>query len=128
MKEGSDADNASASRRTLALRQMFFYFLLAAGGAAAVWFGVSLFRLHFQGLPKPRKLAHPLLPVWEKEILLLARRRRGRLTLEEIVTETSLTVRQAEETLDSLMKLNFADLTVTEDGAKVYVFAAFKDS
>jgi hypothetical protein len=58
----------------------------------------------------------------EAELLRLARRHSGRLTLVEVVSELAVSADDAKEALDDLAVRGLADFEVTDSGVVVYVF------
>lgn len=59
----------------------------------------------------------------ESEILKLARRHGGRLTLVEVTSEFGIDKELAEQALDSLAQQKYADYQVTDSGLLVYTFS-----
>jgi len=58
----------------------------------------------------------------ESEILKLAQSRGGKLTVVEVVADTSMSVGDAEDALASLVERGVGDVEVTDSGLLVYVF------
>ena len=58
----------------------------------------------------------------EADILKLARREGGKLTLADVVAETSVSAETAQERLSSLMTDGFGDFELTDSGSIVYSF------
>jgi hypothetical protein len=58
----------------------------------------------------------------EAELLRLARRHAGRLTLVEVVGELAVSHDEAKDALDALAVRGLADFEVTDSGVVVYVF------
>lgn len=58
----------------------------------------------------------------EAEVLRLAKRRDGRLTVIEVVAETGMDAAKAQDTLTSLVTQGLGDLDLDEPGAIVYEF------
>ena len=58
----------------------------------------------------------------DAEVLRLAGRRGGKLTVVEVVTELAVTTEEATESLDQLARHELAELEVTESGTIVYAF------
>lgn len=58
----------------------------------------------------------------EAEILALAGRQGGKITLVEVVTETALGDAEASEVLESLAVRGLADIQITDSGTIVYDF------
>lgn len=110
---GGGADNPLAARIAA--------FVIAVGipGIAG---GVMLYR-HAKGVrmvgggtDQLRRQTH------ESEILKLAQRRGGKLTVVEVVADTSMSVPDAEQALASLVERGVGDVEVTDSGLMVYVF------
>lgn len=59
---------------------------------------------------------------WEAEVVRLAGRKSGRLTVVELVGELGLSAEEAQETLESLMNQGIGDIEITESGLLVYRF------
>lgn len=87
-------------------------FLLGTGSAAS--YG-ALRALRSRG-------ATPALPAPDatREILALAAREGGRVTVAEVVAKTPLGLEQAREALDELSRRNMASSIVTEDGVELF--------
>ncbi|MGH7676116.1 MAG: hypothetical protein ACREMV_12670 [Gemmatimonadales bacterium] len=62
------------------------------------------------------------LQTYQAEILKLAERRGGKLTVVEVVAEAALDPATAEAALASLVEQGVADIEVTESGLLVYTF------
>lgn len=60
---------------------------------------------------------------WESELLRLAARRDGSLSVAEVVAHADLDAAQAEKHLDDMCKRGLCELRVTEEGVVVYRFA-----
>lgn len=58
----------------------------------------------------------------EKEIIRLAQQKGGRVTIPEIVAETSMDAAEAEEIINDLIVKRFADMKMLDSGALVYEF------
>ena len=58
----------------------------------------------------------------EREILQLAQRKGGRLTVTEIAADTSLTTDEAEKFMNELVSKGYVSMNVTESGVIVYDF------
>lgn len=104
----------SAAEKTLAL---LIAVVLPGGGGAALIYS------HFKqkGILHVRKqrLRQQTL---EAEILKLADRGGGKLTVVEVVSETAVDPETAKRALDSLHARDIADIEVTESGVIVYAF------
>ena len=59
---------------------------------------------------------------WDSELMRLAAKRHGSLTVAEVVAHADLDADSAERHLDDLCKRGFAEHRVTEDGDVVYRF------
>lgn len=60
---------------------------------------------------------------WQSELLRLAARRDGSLSVAEVVAHADLDAAQAEQCLDDMCKRGLCELRVTEEGVVVYRFA-----
>ena len=90
--------------------------LPAAGGAA-------LIAAYFRGKGRLANRKHALRQqTVEAELLLLAGKRGGKLTIVEAVGELALTPEDAKEALDALARRGLADFEVTDSGVIVYAF------
>lgn len=88
--------------------------------AAPVGAGVWLLRR-----PREKQLAlQAANQAWESELLRLAARRDGSLSVAEVVAHADLGPVEAEQRLDQLCKRGLCELRVTEDGVVVYRFGA----
>ncbi len=112
-----------------------------AGGAAEHSLGIQIFALlvsvgipgaggvlllrqhHRRALPEapPAPLRLPR-ERWSSELVKLAARKGGRLTVVEVVTETSLDHDDAQVAFDELCTAGLAEPEVTESGLIVYAF------
>lgn len=59
----------------------------------------------------------------EKEVLRLAQKKNGTLTITEIATDTSLSIAEADECMKGIVKRGFAQEVLTINGVKLYKFA-----
>ena len=59
---------------------------------------------------------------WESEVVRLAGRKSGRLTVVEVVGELGMSGPEAQETLESLMNQGIGDIEITDSGLLVYRF------
>ena len=86
--------------------------------------GLTLLRQHLRrSLPSGAGGADALRrQTWESEILKLAERKGGRLTVVEVVADTVIGAEDAEETLGILVGRGMAEPEVTEGGLIVYRF------
>ena len=58
----------------------------------------------------------------EKSIVKLAKEHNNKITIIDVIRETSLTSKQAEDTLKDLASRGLAEVDVKESGTVVYVF------
>lgn len=85
--------------------------------------GAILIVSHFRGAKRAEVEQQKLrLAAREKEVLLLARRYEGRLTMAEIVTDTSMDAAGAEETMNELVVKGMTNLRTNEAGQAYYEF------
>ena len=97
---------------------MVLSFLLFS--AAPIYGGVRLLR-------NPGERARALQAAnqaWESELLRLAARRDGSLSVAEVVAHADLDAVQAEARLDEMCKRGLCEIRVTEQGVVIYRFAA----
>jgi hypothetical protein len=95
-------------------------FLLCCAGAA-VFAAQRLFR-RLDGSDAPAMLPHePLSPeMMEKQVLRLAMKAGGKITLPEICLQSPLSVDEARETLQALCEKDVMRLQLADNGTKVY--------
>ena len=99
----------------------FWWFPLAfAGALPAVKGFLSLRRLRTAA-----RLHAPAPPDPQTQVLRIARRQRGRVTPALIAVDSSLSVAEAERTLDEMVRGGHASMTVAEDGRVEYEFREF---
>ena len=106
-------------------------------GAATFFFGAYYLQHklnQFQGIfgttadvpPLPQQsspaAAAPTPKEREKEILRLAQRKGGRLTVLEVAAETSVTLEEAEQLLNEMSVRGHVGMQVADDGAMIYEF------
>jgi hypothetical protein len=70
----------------------------------------------------PRLLAQRSEQAWQSELMRLAERRGGNLTVAEVVAHAELPAQEAERHLDRLCALGVAEHCVAESGVIVYRF------
>ena len=58
----------------------------------------------------------------EKQILRLAKKHRGILTVQMVAMETSLSLQQSQQELNGLRAAAFCELDVDEDGVEIFRF------
>ena len=58
----------------------------------------------------------------EKEILKLAKKKQGELTIAEIVAETSMNSEEADEIMREFVVKQYVDMKITNEGAIIYEF------
>lgn len=58
----------------------------------------------------------------EKEILKLAKKKHGELTIPEIVAETSMNTEEADEIMREFVVKQYVDMKITDEGTVVYEF------
>ncbi|MGH7612783.1 MAG: helix-turn-helix domain-containing protein [Gemmatimonadales bacterium] len=98
-----------------------FTFLLSVALPAAT--GGSLLRSHFRQKGNFARQREQLrLQTYESEILQLAQRKGGKLTVVEVAAETGLDAPTADAALQSLAQQGVADIEVTDSGVLVYAF------
>ena len=98
-----------------------FTFLLAVVLPAAT--GGALLRSHLREKGNFAQRREQLrLQTYESEILQLAQRKGGKLTVVEVAAETGLDAPTADAALQSLAQQGVADIEVTDSGVLVYAF------
>ena len=107
--------NAGGSHSSASLLLSFVLFAVAPVAAGA-WL-----------LRKPRPRAQALVAAdraWDSELLRLAARRDGHLSVAEVVAHADLDAGDAERRLDALCRRGLCEISVTETGVVVYRFQA----
>lgn len=95
---------------------------LIAVGIPGVWGGLLL-RGHLKGAPTLTSGRAELRRLTQSsEVMKLAERKGGRLTVVEVVAETALPAEVAEEMLGDFVRQGLAEPEVTDKGLVVYVF------
>jgi hypothetical protein len=96
--------------------------ILISVGIPGTW-GAVLLRRHFRDSPTVTAGRAELRRLTQSsEILKLAERKGGRLTVVEVVAETALPAEAAEEMLGAFVRQGLAEPEVTDKGLIVYVF------
>jgi hypothetical protein len=85
---------------------------------------VALLRQHLarRALPPPSAVFELPRERWTSELIKLAARHGGRLTVVEAVAESSLTPEEVQAAFDELCAQSVAELQMTESGLVVYAF------
>jgi hypothetical protein len=97
-----------------------FSILVAVGVPGAS--GVALLRQHLRrALPSPEVAALPRAR-WTSELVKLAAKKGGRLTVVEVIAETALAPDQVQAAFDEVCASGLAEPEVTESGLIVYAF------
>ncbi len=82
----------------------------------------GLIHLHRQERRQPAGEVPRTLPAIESEVIRLAGRKSGRLTVIEIVGELGVSPEDAQQSLESLMQRGIGDVEITDSGLVVYRF------
>lgn len=111
---------ASKGDQTLGIQIFVFALTVVLPGAT----GLHLLRQHVRrSLPSGPGGADVLRrQTWESEILKLAEKKGGRLTVVEVMADTIIGAEDAEATLGVLVQRGMAEPEVTEAGLIVYRF------
>ena len=96
---------------------------LMFGVIPSVWAAVKLYGR--RGADAPPVPAPPTPASREKQIMRLARANKGRLTAMNVAVDTSFSLAEAEELLDSMTKGGHVRMEVSDDGTILYEFPAF---
>jgi hypothetical protein len=89
--------------------------------------GYSIYKgTRFTPLDAPREQNEDL-PIVNR-VLRLAREHKGRLTVAEVLAETTLSLPEAQKTLDELAYAGACQLIVGERGMQIYYFAEFENT
>lgn len=105
--------NSGGPHSAAALLLAFAVFALAPLGAGA-WL--------LKGFGARREARRVAECAWDSELLRLAARRDGSLSVAEVVAHADLAPAQAEQRLDALHRRGLCELRVTEEGVLVYRF------
>lgn len=85
--------------------------------------GGFMIRSHFMKKRKALKEQQTALQrAREKQILRLAQQKGGRISIPEIVVDTSMSTEEAEEFMQDLTAKGYVDMQVTDSGVIVYEF------
>jgi len=85
--------------------------------------GAMLIRSHFTGKKKMEEASRKTLQAArEKEILKLAKKKNGSLTIPEIVSETSMNSEEADEIMREFVVKQYVDMKITNEGTVIYEF------
>jgi hypothetical protein len=95
-----------------------FLFALFVFGIAPIALGVLLVTAGRSRRPSELEARR----AWDSELLRLAAKRHGSLTVREVVAHADLDAESAERHLDDLCKRGLAEHRVTDDGDVVYRF------
>ncbi len=97
--------------------------LLLPFAVAPIAGGGLLIRSHFTAKRKALQDKQKVLQEQqEREIIRLAQKRSGRLTIPEIAADTSLSTSEAEDVMKEMTSKGYVDMQVTEAGVIVYEF------
>ena len=92
-------------------------------GIAPVAAGGMLIRSHFKDKQKVALEKKKVLQTQqEKEIILLAQQKGGRLSIPEIVAGTSLSTIEADQLMREMTTKGYVDMQVTDAGVIIYEF------
>lgn len=118
----------------LALFMLLGFFAAGVGGPAAIfalliavvlpaWAGFTMIKSHNRGGGAVGGRREDLRrQTLEAELLRLAARKQGKLTIIEAVTDLAISPEEAKEALDALSLRGLADFQVTDSGTVVYDF------
>lgn len=85
--------------------------------------GIALLRSNYQNQKRAREARERALKEEkEGEIIRLAQRKKGKLTVTEVAAGTSLTLEEAEKILQEMVSRGYVGLKVTNSGILVYEF------
>ena len=99
----------------------FWLFPLAFAGLGPTIEGVlALRRVRAAGRSELRKAPDP-----EHEVLRVARAQHGRITASVVAVDTSLSIAEAEQVLDTMARAGHASMVVSDDGRIEYEFREF---
>ncbi len=92
-------------------------------GVLPIIVGIVLLRSNYQNQKRAREAQERALKEEkEGEIIRLAQRKKGRLTVTEVAAATSLTLEEAEKILQEMVTRGYVGLKVTNSGILVYEF------
>jgi hypothetical protein len=109
--------NAGPMSAAVATLTFLIVVVLPAGAGAALLRSHIREKGHFS-----RQREQLRLQTYESEILQLAQRKGGKLTVVEVAAETGLDAPTADAALQSLALQGIADIEVTDSGVLVYAF------
>ncbi|MGH7537299.1 MAG: hypothetical protein ACREMF_01575 [Gemmatimonadales bacterium] len=110
-----------SSSQPISLPAAAVMLLLTVGLPAAS--GVGLLYLRFrEGRAFQQRRDQLRVQTYQSEILKLAGRKGGKLTLVELLTDSALSTEDAEAALGGLVERGIADIEVTDSGVLVYAF------
>jgi hypothetical protein len=93
---------------------------------APILTGAMLIRNNYASKKKKElELRKSSIAAREKEILKLAKKKDGMLTIPEIVAETSMDAEQADEIMREFVIKQYVDMKITKDGSVIYEFFEF---
>jgi hypothetical protein len=95
------------------------------GIALSVGYGIFFSGGRKKVVAEPAQL-EALPPV--NQILRIARQHKGRITVAEVLAETTLELEEVKRLLDELAYAGTCQLTVSERGTQVYFFAEFENA
>lgn len=98
---------------------MAFLIAVALPGGAGSYLLFTHFQQNKQLVENKARMG---LKTLESEIIKMARRNQGRLTVMEVAVEFAIDKEVAEQALDSLAQQKYADYEVTDSGLLVYTF------
>jgi len=88
--------------------------------------GAMLIRSNYlENKKKEQESRKSIFAAREKEILKLAKKKDGELTIPEIVAETSMNAEEADEIMREFVVKQYVDMKITNEGIVVYEFMEF---
>lgn len=109
----------------IATQVWYFIFPLMFAGLIPLSVGLKRYfnrRKNKKELKEPKTISKTSM---EKEILQLARSNNGRVTVLQAASDTSMSIDEAKDTLDNLVKHSHAQLQIEDSGLLVYEFYEF---
>ncbi len=90
---------------------------------APIGIGGALIRSHFKDKQKAlQEQKNVLYEQLERQIIRLAQKKGGRLSIPEIAVDTTMNTEEAEKFMQELTAKGFVDMQVTDSGVIVYEF------
>lgn len=91
--------------------------------AAPMAIGTALVRSHYKARQKALEAdKHEQYRMLEKQVIRLAQKHNGRLTIPEIAVDTTMSTQEAEKFMEDMASKGYVDMQVSDSGVIVYEF------